>query len=199
MTKKWIAITLLLFVVTGLLGWRLYVSVMRFNADNDLSKIQPVRDIKQKMAQDKSLPRLAPPVSRAPSEFATVPENNVFSETRTREEKTDGAASMETPPLTQKPILVGVSIVDNQKRASIIDPANPSPGRNRRFADQARSGMSTAATPSRTSPPHTLFSRAAREKKSYRCMKVPRSSRPGKRPFCPPALFLSAEEPSPED
>ena len=132
MTKKWIAITLLLFVVTGLLGWQLYVSVLRFNAENDLSKIQPVRDIKQKIVQDKSLPRSAPSVNRTPAEFAVVPENNVFSESRTREEKTDGAASLEPPPLTQKPILVGVSIVDNQKRASIIDPSNPAQGRNRR-------------------------------------------------------------------
>ena len=132
MTKKWIAITLLLFVATGLLGWQLYVSVQRFNAENDLSKIQPVRDIKQKIVQDKSLPRSAPSVNRAPAEFAVVPENNVFSESRTREDKTDGAASLEPPPLTQKPILVGVSIVDNQKRASIIDPSNSAQGRNRR-------------------------------------------------------------------
>ena len=132
MTKKWIAITLLLFVATGLLGWQLYVSVLRFNAENDLSKIQPVRDIKQKIVQDKSLPRSAPSVNRTPVEFAAVPENNVFSESRTREEKTDSAAALEPPPLTQKPILVGVSIVDNQKRASIIDPSSPAQGRNRR-------------------------------------------------------------------
>jgi hypothetical protein len=132
MTKKWIAITVLLFVVTALLGWQLYVSVLRFNAENDLSKIQPVRDIKQKIVRDKSLPRLAPPVNRTPAEFAVIPENNVFSESRTREEKTDGTASAETPPLTQKPILVGVSIVDNQKRASIIDPTSSAQGRNRR-------------------------------------------------------------------
>jgi hypothetical protein len=132
MTKKWIAITLLLFVATGLLGWQLYVSVLRFNTENDLSKIQPVRDIKQKIVQDKSLPRSAPSVNRAPAEFAAVPENNVFSESRTREEKTDGTSSLEPPPLTQKPILVGVSIVDNQKRASIIDPSSPAQGRNRR-------------------------------------------------------------------
>ena len=140
MTKKWIAITLLLFVATGLLGWQLYVSVLRFNAENDLSKIQPVRDIKQKIVQDKSQPRLAPPVSHTPTEFAVIPENNVFSESRTREEKTDGAASMETPPLTQKPILVGVSIEDNQRRASIIDPASPSPGTEPAVADQADRG-----------------------------------------------------------
>jgi len=132
MTKKWIAITLLLFVLTGLLGWRLYVSVKRFDAENDLSKIQPVQGIKQKIGQDKSLPRLTPSVSRAPSEFAMISENNLFSGSRTKEERTDGASAMEPPPLTQKPILVGVSIIDDQKRAYIIDPTSLSQGRIRR-------------------------------------------------------------------
>jgi len=150
MTKKWIAITLLLFVATGLLGWQLYVSVLRFNAENDLSRIRPVRDIKQKIAQDKPLPRSAPSVARTPAEFAVVPENNVFSESRTREEKTDGAASLEPPPLTQKPILVGVSIVDNQKRASIIDPSNPAQGRNRRSQTKRIGDVYRGYQPSKT-------------------------------------------------
>ena len=51
MTKKWIAITLLLLVATGLLGWRLYVAVRQFNAGNDLSGIQPVQEIKQKLTE----------------------------------------------------------------------------------------------------------------------------------------------------
>ena len=154
MTKKWIAITLLLFVAAGLLGWQLYVSVLRFNAENDLSKIQPIRDIKQKIVQDKSLPQPAPSVNRTPVEFTAIPENNVFSESRTREEKTEATAALEPPPLTQKPILVGVSIVDNQKRASIIDPSNPAQGRNRRsqtkrIGDVYRGYTITDITPNR--------------------------------------------------
>ncbi len=132
MTKKWISITLLLCVLTGLLGWRLYVSVKRFNAENDLSRIQPVRDIKQKTIQERSLPQLIPAASRNLSEFAAIPENNVFSETRTKEGLADGTSPTDPPPLTQKPILVATSIVDNQKRASIIDPTSPSQGRNMR-------------------------------------------------------------------
>lgn len=131
MTKKWIAITLLLFIATSLLGWRLYVSVKSFSAENDPSKIQPVQDIKRKIAQDKALPRTAPLVSRTPAEFATISENNLFSETRISEEKTDGAISTEPSTLTPKPILVAISIIDNQKRAYIIDPSSSAQGRKR--------------------------------------------------------------------
>ena len=41
MTKKWIAINVLLLAVTGLLARQLYLSVLRFDAENDLSRIQP--------------------------------------------------------------------------------------------------------------------------------------------------------------
>ena len=163
MTKKWIAITLLLFVATGLLGWQLYVSVLRFNAENDLSKIQPVRDIKQKIVQDKSLPRSAPSVNRTPVEFAMVPENNVFSESRTREDKADSTAVLEPPPLTQKPILVGVSIIDNQKRASIIDPSSPAQGRNRRSQTKRIGDVYRGYTITDITPNHIVLESGARK------------------------------------
>ncbi len=163
MTKKWIAITLLLFVATGLLGWQLYVSVQRFNAENDLSKIRPVQDLKQKIVQDKSLPRSAPSVNRTPAEFAVVPENNVFSESRTREDKADSAAALEPPPLTQKPILVGVSIVDNQKRASIIDPSNPAQGRNRRSQTKRIGDVYRGYTITDITPNHIVLESGARK------------------------------------
>jgi hypothetical protein len=131
MTKKWIAITLLLFVITGLLAWRLHLSIQQFKAENDLAKIQPVRDIKQKMVQEKPLPRMASPKSYNPAEFSVIPGNNLFMESRTRDEKVE-LAPPEAPPLTQKPILVGVSIMDDMKRASVIDPTAPASDRNRR-------------------------------------------------------------------
>jgi hypothetical protein len=131
MTKKWIAITLLLLVITGLLAWRLHISLLQFNAENDLAKIQPVRDIKQKIVQEKPLSGLAPSNSYNPAEFAVISENNLFLESRTKEEKNESAPP-EPPPLAQKPILVGISIADNMKKASIIDPTAPSSDRNRR-------------------------------------------------------------------
>ena len=131
MTKKWIAITLLLLVITGWLAWRLNIYVHQFKAENDLVKIQPVKDIKQKMVQEKTLPKLAPPKIYNASEFTLIPDNNLFSETRTKEEKVE-LAPPEPPPLAQKPILVGVSIADDSPRASIIDPTIPASGQNRR-------------------------------------------------------------------
>jgi hypothetical protein len=131
MTKKWIAITLLLLVITGLLAWRLHLSILQFNAENDLTKIQPVRDIKQKSVQEKPMPRLAPAKTYNPAEFTVIPENNLFLETRSKEEKVE-LTPPEPPPLAQKPILVGVSIADNLKKASIIDPTAPGSDRNRR-------------------------------------------------------------------
>jgi hypothetical protein len=131
MTKKWIAITLLLLVITGLLAWRLQLSILQFKAENDLTKIQPVRDIKPKTVQEKPLPKLAPPKNYNPGDFAVIPDNNLFLESRTKEEKAE-LAPPEAPPLAQKPILVAVSIADDVKRASIIDPTAPATDRNRR-------------------------------------------------------------------
>jgi len=123
---------MLLLVVTALLGWRLYDSLLQFNDENDLSKLQPVQGMKQKVAQDKPLPRIASTAGHSPAEFAIIPEKNAFSESRTREDKSDATAVVDSPPLTQKPVLVGISIMDNQKRASIIDPSSSAQGRNRR-------------------------------------------------------------------
>ena len=163
MTKKWIAITVLLFVVTCLLAWRLYASVLRFNAENDLAAVQPVQDIKQKIVQNKTLSRLATPVHRTPAEFAVIPENNVFSESRTREAKTDSSAVQETPPLTQKPILVGVTIVDNQKRASIIDPASSSQGRIRRSQVKRIGDVYRGYTITDIAPTHIVLQNGTRK------------------------------------
>lgn len=131
MTKKWIAINLLLLLITGLLGWQLHISIDRFGVENDLAKIQPVRDMKQRVAEG-VLPPLPPPKRYAAAEFAVVPEMNVFSEFRAREEKPVVAAVPETPPLAQKPVLVGVSLTGNQQLASILDPVSPPQGPGRR-------------------------------------------------------------------
>ena len=133
MSKKWMAISFLLFAFTALLGWQLYNSIIQFNADNDPTKIQPVQDLNQMIAQEKALPPLAPAKNYIPGEFAVIPENNVFSESRSREEEaTEDAVQPEAPPLTQKPILVGVNISDSQKTALLIDPGAFSKDRSQR-------------------------------------------------------------------
>jgi hypothetical protein len=132
MIKKWIAINFFLLVITGLLAWQLRASILKFNARNNLAKIQPVQSIKQKMIHENPLPQLMPAKSYSPDEFALVPEQNIFSESRGKEDATEVAAPPVTPPLAQKPILVGVTIVDNQRKALIIDPTSPSQDKNRR-------------------------------------------------------------------
>ena len=87
MTKKWIAINLLLLGIAGLLGWQLRLSIRQFNAGNDPAKLQPARDIKQKLAQDKIQIQPAPAKTYLPAEFAVIPEKNIFSESRAKEEK----------------------------------------------------------------------------------------------------------------
>jgi hypothetical protein len=132
MTKKWIAITLLLLVIAGLLARQLRISVLRFYATNDLSRIQPVQDVKQKTVQEKTVPPPAELKKYNPTEFNIIPETNVFSEYRAKEEKVELAAPLEPAPLTQKPILVGITIIDNIKKASIIEQGAPTQDKNRR-------------------------------------------------------------------
>jgi hypothetical protein len=125
MTKKWIAVNLVLIAIAGLLGWQLKVSVDRYNVDNDLAKLQPVKDLKQKLTSDTGLPALTPPSPYTAAEFAVIPEKNIFTDTRAREEKEQVAAVPEVPALQQKPILVGVAIAGDHRMASIIDPTVP--------------------------------------------------------------------------
>lgn len=129
MTKNWIAINVLLLILAGLLGWHLKVSRDRFNAENDLSKVQPVKDVKQRLTIEAGVSPLQPPRQYNAGEFAVIVDKNVFSETRAREEKEAVAVVPETPPLQAKPVLVGVAIVGNQRMVSMIDPTAQATGR----------------------------------------------------------------------
>ena len=85
MTKKWIAVNLGLLMIAGLISWRLYVLVAGFRAGNDPAKIQPVRDLKLQaklpggLAAPKQLPRYNP------AEFQTIPNQNLFAESRSNQ------------------------------------------------------------------------------------------------------------------
>jgi hypothetical protein len=128
MTKKWIAINLLLLTMAALLGWRLRLSIVQFGAENNLSKIQPAADLKKTMLQEKLVLKPIPVRNYNPAEFAVIPEKNLFTDSRSKEEKVENLVPPEPPPLAQKPILIGVTITDKERTASIIDPAaQPSP------------------------------------------------------------------------
>lgn len=128
MTKKWIALTLLLLGFAAWLGWLLRQSILDFNAKNDPAKIQPARDVKQKFIQDKTAPQPVAARVYNPSEFTVISEKNLFADTRSKETVVEIAAPPEPPPLAQKPILVGINIPENQQpTALIIDPTAQQP------------------------------------------------------------------------
>ncbi len=123
MTKKWIAINIALLLSSGLLGWRLYTSAVTFKAQNDVAKIQPPKDPKQKIVLEGGLPPLQAPRPYNVADFSAVPAQNVFSDTRTKDEPPPAAPAVaEAPPLTVRPVLVGVVLAGEQKLASVIEP-----------------------------------------------------------------------------
>jgi hypothetical protein len=141
MTKKWIAINLLLLAVAVLLGWRLQISIFQFRAENNPAKIQPAADLKKRMLQEKPVFKPTPVRNYNPAEFAVIPEKNLFTDLRSKEEKVENVAPPEPPPLAQKPILLGITITDKERTASIIDPAaQPSPNERGRRANFKKIG-----------------------------------------------------------
>jgi hypothetical protein len=126
MTKKWIAINLGLLAIAGLVSWRLYVLVVRFRAGNDPAKIQPVRDLK---LQAKLPSGLAPPMPLRrynPAEFQTIPNQNLFAESRSSQPPEESPPVVQAvPELRAKPILVGITIAGDLRLASVIEPPVP--------------------------------------------------------------------------
>jgi len=123
MTKKWIAINLILLAGVSLLGWRLYVAAKTFKEQNNPAHIvrnQP----RQKSASEAELPPLQAPRKYSDAEFAIIPGQDLFVESRKKEEKIDAVPPPpETRTLDIKPILIGVLIAGSQKVATIQDPA----------------------------------------------------------------------------
>jgi hypothetical protein len=130
--KKWIAINLLLLATAVLLGMQLRKSILQFGTENSLTKIQPTGDLKGKLLQEKLPAGMSPPKIYNPAEFSIISDKNLFSDSRSKEEKVDNTAPPETPPLAQKPILVGITITEAERKASIIDVTAPADQQNRR-------------------------------------------------------------------
>ncbi|MGA2261877.1 MAG: hypothetical protein ABSH28_10605 [Acidobacteriota bacterium] len=125
MTKKWTAINLMLLLGAGLLAWQLNVSVKLFNTSNSISNLVRIQPAKKKGAADGGLSQLQLTKKYTDAEFAVIPAQDLFAESRKLEEKT-----VDTPPpppearvLDIKPILVGVIVSGSQRLAMINDPA----------------------------------------------------------------------------
>ncbi len=128
MRKKWVFLNVGLLLTTAFLGWHLRTSIYRFKADNDLARIQPAKDLKKGSA-DETLPPLQSQARYDPAQYQTIPDQNLFSESRAKEEKADVAAVPEVPPLTVRPVLVGVVASGDKRMALIVDPATSGSGR----------------------------------------------------------------------
>jgi hypothetical protein len=131
MAKKWIAINLLLLVIAGLLGWELRASILRFIAENDLAKIRPARSAKPATIPQKPIASKQQEKGQNPEDFSIIPNKTLFSDVRGNEIPVEAIKPPEPPPLTPKPILVGIIMIDNQYKALVIDPAATSADKRR--------------------------------------------------------------------
>jgi hypothetical protein len=129
MRKNWIAAIILLSLVAGLLGWQLYLSVKRFDAENDPAAILPVQDVKQRIGGEGELPALGQPQRYSPVEFEVIPSQDLFSATRGVEEEEETAVVEAAPVLQTKPVLVGVTLWGRERLAIINDPQSAGKGR----------------------------------------------------------------------
>jgi hypothetical protein len=128
MTKKWIAINLLLLAIAVLLGWQLRAAIIQYRAHNNTAKIQPALDLKKRMLPEKQAAKAVSTTIYSPADFSIIADKNLFSDSRSKEEKVENLAPPEPPPLAVKPILVGITITDRERKASIIEPGGM-PGR----------------------------------------------------------------------
>jgi hypothetical protein len=119
MTRKWIAINLGLLLCAGLLGRQVYLSILRFDVENNPARIQPAK--KPAMPDGGIAPSQAPR-KYSEAEFSAVTAQNLFAESRKPEEQTETApVVVETPALDYKPVLIGVIISGSQRMAMIND------------------------------------------------------------------------------
>ncbi len=90
MLKKLIAISVVLLVIAGLLAWQMYVSAAKFSGGNDLSKLQPAKDLKKQLVLEGGLPPLKPRRHYNPEEFGVIAAQNLFAETRNMQTELGG-------------------------------------------------------------------------------------------------------------
>lgn len=123
MAKRWIAIDVLLIACALLLGWQLRASILRFAADHDPARIQPAGE-RRPADQGRAVVAPQPERGAGSADFAVIPERTIFSDTRSLAEPQE-AVPQQAPQLQPKPILVGVTIAGDLRRALIIDPGTP--------------------------------------------------------------------------
>jgi hypothetical protein len=132
MNKRWIFIIGLLLIVTGLLAWQLSRSIRQFNRENDPSRITSVRPVPVNGRQN-TMHAVQPPPQSA-SDFKSIVDQNVFSDTRSNNVNYDAPVVIESPPIKNRPYLLGVMVSAGESFATLLDPSNPQsavPGKRR--------------------------------------------------------------------
>jgi hypothetical protein len=124
MTKKWIAINLMMLAAVALLGWQLYVSIQRFKNENTIANAARVPASKKRAAPEGGLPPQASQQKINDAEFSVIPDQNLFAEIRKMAPPVDNTPAPDPPrKLDIIPVLVGVAISGSHRTALINDPA----------------------------------------------------------------------------
>jgi hypothetical protein len=133
MSKRWIIINVVLFVVTGFISWQLRESVRRFDQENDLNALRPAPHAKLGERHEGELAPLLPPQQYAASTFGSIAAQNLFSDTRTNQpEEPPPQVVEQVPVLKDKPVLLGVMLSGKDAAATILDPGSPQVAGRRR-------------------------------------------------------------------
>jgi hypothetical protein len=122
-TKKWIAINLMLLLGAGLLGWQLKGAIESFKAANNIAKIQPAR---KKAGPENARPPAQPPQKYNEAQFSAIYNQNLFAQSRKLDEPENANQQPEARELQNPPILVGAMIAGSKKTALIIDTSSQS-------------------------------------------------------------------------
>jgi len=131
MTKKWIAINLMLLVAAVLLGRQLYITALRFKQENTLANITRVQSGK-KGAVEAALAQPQPVKKFSDAEYAAIPAGNLFTELRRPEEIAQAPAPEPPRRLDNPPLLVGIIVSGSQRQAMVIDTTAPNTSGTRR-------------------------------------------------------------------
>jgi hypothetical protein len=131
MTKKWVTISLVLFVTTGLFGQYVLESIKGFRKQNNPTDIiNKLIDGTRKKNPDTALPQTdAPTKTYTFDEFKVIRDKMLFSETRNpvvppETLPPDKPVQEVVQPLNPKPILVGTLLSETRPLAFIVDPGS---------------------------------------------------------------------------
>jgi hypothetical protein len=127
-SKKWFVINLGLLGLAAVLAWQLMLSIDRFKKENELSSGLPV----QAALKERAATPAQPAARYNPSDFRTISDQTLFSETRAKEVKEEPAPVAEAVPLKVRPILIGVNISGDHRVATLAEPTHgAAPGSRR--------------------------------------------------------------------